>query len=58
MSYSPVSCPDPICKIGQITVPDNVEVGDILECPNCAAEVEVIDTDTDPIEIELLLEEK
>ena len=52
-----ILCPD--CKDedkGQIIAPDDVEVGEILECPNCAAEVEVVSID--PLEVRLIIEEK
>ena len=52
-----ILCPD--CKdeeVGQIVIPDEVEVGEVLECPNCAAEVEVISAE--PLEVRLIVEEK
>lgn len=47
-----IICPD--CK-KEIKV-TKVEVGDILECQNCATEVEVLDLN--PIKIEVIEEEK
>lgn len=44
------------CKKREIPVPDDVEVGDILECDNCAAEVEVISVA--PFRLRMILEEK
>ena len=44
------------CNEIEIEVPDDVEVGDFLECNNCAAEVEVISTE--PFRIRIILEEK
>lgn len=51
-----VACPDPVCQQGQITVPATAELGDIFECPVCAAEVELVSLQ--PLEVELLDEEK
>lgn len=51
-----LTCPDPICEKGQIIIPEKVRVGDVLECPECAAEVEVIKVD--PVEVKLIEEEK
>ena len=44
------------CKQKEILIPDDVEVGDLLECENCAAEVEVISTE--PFRLRMVLEEK
>jgi lysine biosynthesis protein LysW len=49
-----VKCP--FCKEIEIEIPENAEVGDFLECNNCAAEVEVISVD--PVRIRIILEEK
>lgn len=54
-----VKCPDPNCDIenpGTIIIPDDATVGDILECPVCGAEVEIISID--PPQVVLLEEEK
>jgi len=54
-----VQCPDPNCdpdNPGVIIIPDDAVVGDILECPVCGAEVEIISTD--PPQVALLEEEK
>ncbi len=54
-----VKCPDPNCDSenpGTIIIPDDGGVGDILECPVCGAEVEVISLN--PPQIALLEEEK
>lgn len=36
---------------GQIDVEDNLLLGEILECPDCGAELEVVSTE--PVKIEL-----
>jgi len=54
-----VSCPDPNCSSrekGKIVIPDDAAVGDILECPVCGAEVELISIN--PPQVVLLEEEK
>jgi len=54
-----VKCPDPNCDSENeksIVIPDDASVGDILECPVCGAEIEVISTN--PPQIVLLEEEK
>lgn len=54
-----VRCPDPNCDSsspGEIIIPDDATVGDVLECPVCGAEVEIISTD--PPQVILLEEEK
>lgn len=54
-----VKCPDPDCDPegkGPIIIPDDAVVGDILECPLCGAEMEIISTD--PPQVALLEEEK
>jgi len=48
-----IICPD--CK-SEIITDQAVEVGDILECRNCATEVEVLDLN--PIRVEIIEEEK
>jgi hypothetical protein len=56
-----IHCPD--CQAdddddneGNINIPVDAQVGDILECPVCAAEVEVLSLD--PPIVSLLEEEK
>jgi len=55
-----VRCPD--CdKMGElepisVIVPDDAVVGDILECPNCGAELELISID--PLQVALIEVEK
>ena len=44
------------CKEVEVLVPDDVEVGDLLECENCAAEVEVISLE--PFRVRMVVEEK
>ena len=44
------------CKEVEVIVPDDVEVGDLLECDNCAAEVEVISLE--PFRVRIVVEEK
>jgi len=54
-----VKCPDPNCDSenpSEIIIPDDAVVGDILECPVCGAEMEIISTD--PPQVALLEEEK
>ena len=54
-----VKCPDPNCdreNPQEIIIPDDAVVGDILECPVCGAEMEIISTD--PPQVALLEEEK
>ncbi len=48
-----IICPD--CN-EEINIDQRIEVGDILECQNCATEVEVLNTN--PIKIEIIEEEK
>ena len=49
-----IKCPD--CNEITIPVPSEIEVGDVWECDNCAAEVEVVSDD--PLKVELIIEEK
>lgn len=54
-----VKCPYPNCdpeNTQGIIIPDDAVVGDILECPVCGAEMEIISTD--PPQVALLEEEK
>jgi len=44
------------CKEVEVIVPEDVEVGDLLECENCAAEVEVISLE--PFRVRMIIEEK
>lgn len=48
-----VQCPD--CQ-GQVMIPQDCEVGEILECLNCGAEMEVLSLA--PYEVSLIEEEK
>lgn len=48
-----IICPD--CKV-EISTDQKIEVGDILECQNCATEVEVLDIN--PVKVEIIEEEK
>ncbi len=48
-----IICPD--CK-EEIKTDQKIEVGDILECQNCATEVEVLDLN--PLQVEIIEEEK
>jgi len=48
-----IICPD--CN-KEIITDQKIEVGDILECQNCATEVEVLDTN--PLKVEIIEEEK
>lgn len=56
-----VKCPD--CQtndledaIGCINIPIDSEPGEIIECPECGAEVEILSTN--PVVVSLLEEEK
>ncbi len=49
-------CPDPTCGSLSISISDGDIVGDILECPQCAAEVEI--TSLDPVTVRLIEEDK
>jgi lysine biosynthesis protein LysW len=56
-----IHCPD--CQAdaeddeqGQINIPVDAQVGDILECPACGAEIEVLSLE--PPVISLITEEK
>lgn len=49
-----VKCP--FCKEKAIEVAEDIEVGDFLECDNCAAEVEVISLN--PFRLRVITEEK
>lgn len=46
-------CPD--CEM-EISVHENPQIGEILDCENCGAEMEI--TSLDPIEVELIEDEK
>jgi alpha-aminoadipate carrier protein LysW len=48
-----IICPD--CK-QPIPLEGEVIVGDVLECPNCATELEIVGKD--PIKVEIIEEEK
>ncbi|MCD6225901.1 lysine biosynthesis protein LysW [bacterium] len=48
-----IRCPD--CQ-QQITLPQNVVVGDIIECENCGTELEVVRLN--PPEVRIVEEEK
>jgi lysine biosynthesis protein LysW len=56
-----VKCPDcqvnePENAIGYINVPIDSEPGEIVECPECGAEVEILSVN--PVIVSLLEEEK
>lgn len=54
-----IKCLDPNCdqsKERNIIMPDDAAVGDIIECPVCGAEMEIISTN--PPQVTLLEEEK
>lgn len=56
-----VKCPDcqemsPKEEAGIIIIPVDSQVGEVLECPNCGAEVEIISLD--PPVVVLIEEEK
>lgn len=55
MSERNIKCPD--CEEKQIILPEDLEIGDILECENCAAEVEVQEIEPE-LKVELIIEEK
>ena len=48
-----IKCPD--CK-EEVSVPEDTEVGEILECQNCGAEMEVVSLE--PLKVRLIEEEK
>lgn len=48
-----VPCPD--CR-EEVKIPENCQVGEVLECPNCGAEMEVVSLN--PCEVSLIEEEK
>lgn len=48
-----INCPD--CET-EINVPENIHVGQILDCDNCGAEIEV--KSTKPFDYELIEDEK
>lgn len=50
---SSIKCPD--CH-QSIPLPANPQRGDILECPYCATEVEIVSLS--PVEVEIIEEEK
>jgi len=50
-----VSCPD--C-MGEIDVPDDAMVGEIVSCPDCGLELEVKTVDNGKVELEKLSIEK
>ena len=49
-----IKCED--CGELGVSIPDSFEVGDIIECDNCAAEYEIVSKD--PFQIRLIIEEK
>ncbi len=53
---SKLQCPDPTCGSMSINISDSDIVGDVLECPECAAEIEI--TSLDPVTIRLIEEDK
>ena len=48
-----IKCPD--CE-EVVIIPDDGQVGEIIECNNCAAEMEIISTN--PPQVSLIVEEK
>jgi len=48
-----VKCPD--CE-EPVIIPDDAQVGEIIECNNCAAEMEIISIN--PPQVSLIIEEK
>jgi len=48
-----IKCPD--CQT-PVSVLERIEVGEIIECQNCGAEMEIINLK--PLEVELIEEEK
>ena len=46
-------CPD--CK-NEITIPKNTDIGEIIECKNCGAEMELLSLKS--LKLEILEEEK
>ncbi len=48
-----VICPD--CEI-EFEIPEDAQIGEILDCENCGAEMEIINLD--PIKIKLIEDEK
>ena len=46
-----VTCPE--C-LGEMEVPEDVMVGDLIECPDCGAEFEVYDLDGDNVKLRLV----
>lgn len=48
-----VTCPD--CEV-EIKIPQNANPGQIIDCDNCGAEIEI--TNLDPIKIKLIEDEK
>lgn len=50
-----VACPD--C-MGEVAVPDDAMVGEIVSCPDCGLELEVKNVDNGKVELEKLSIEK
>jgi alpha-aminoadipate/glutamate carrier protein LysW len=50
-----VACPD--C-MGEVIVPDDAMVGEIVSCPDCGLELEVKNVDDGKVELEKLSIEK
>lgn len=48
-----IPCPD--CK-EEVAIPEDCEVGEVLECKNCGAEMEVLNLE--PFQVSLIEEEK
>ena len=48
-----IKCPD--CE-ELVIIPDDADVGEIIECHNCGAELEIISTN--PPQVTLVIEEK
>jgi len=48
-----IQCPD--CE-EPVVIPDDSQTGEIIECQNCAAEMEIVSTN--PPQVSLIVEEK
>lgn len=50
-----IKCPDPDCG-NPVIIPDDAAVGNIVECGNCGAELEIVSIN--PLQVALITEEK
>jgi len=55
LKYDPIECPECLAKID---VPDDVLIGEILECPDCGIELEVCKIEGRKVEVRIAASEE